>query len=247
MKAEAPKIYAMVLCHNCKHMLPNALSRIPFSEFDRVFFTDDGSLDGSVDYLKENGFEVILSSEMGYGANAKNGLRYAFENGADYVVEIHGDGAQFDPVAIRPAKKFIFQGYDYIIGSRLIDVRRTIKLGMPKIRLLANLVLSWIDLKVLQLPISECNSGFIIYGPRFKSLDLSKTSKGHLFSFQIISLAAFHKMKVAEVAVDCNYNQEHTSLSYPKAVVFVLQHFGVLLDFVSSVHFKKPRGIFDEK
>ena len=118
------KVYAMILSHNCGHLLEKAYNKIPLNEFDKIFITDDGSVDNSIEIANSLGVEVITSNKSGYGANVKNGLRWGFEDGADYIVEIHGDGAQFNPNAIIPAKKFIDQNFDFIIGSRFINVEK---------------------------------------------------------------------------------------------------------------------------
>ena len=136
------KVYAMILSHNCGHLLEKAYNKIPLNEFDKIFITDDGSVDNSIEIANSLGVEVITSNKSGYGANVKNGLRWGFEDGADYIVEIHGDGAQFNPNAIFPAKKFIDQNFDFIIGSRFINVEKTLELGIPKPRYYANILLS---------------------------------------------------------------------------------------------------------
>ena len=146
------KVYAMILSHNCGHLLEKAYNKIPLNEFDKIFITDDGSVDNSIEIANSLGVEVITSNKSGYGANVKNGLRWGFEDGADYIVEIHGDGAQFNPNAIIPAKKFIDQNFDFIIGSRFINVEKTLELGIPKPRYYANILLSKIDKWILQLP-----------------------------------------------------------------------------------------------
>ena len=93
----------MILSHNVEKLLQTAYGKIPKDYFTEIFVTDDGSTDKSVNVANSLGLKVIKSFKMGYGANVKNGINYAFSNGADYVVEIHGDGAQFHPKAIIPA------------------------------------------------------------------------------------------------------------------------------------------------
>ena len=131
------KIYGMVLSHNCEELLPLTFNKIPKKHFYKIFVTDDGSKDNSVKLVKELGFDVTETNVSGYGSNVKNGLKYAFKNGADYVVEIHGDGAQFNPKAVVPALELIKKSYDFIIGSRMIDKKKTLDLKMPIIKFLA--------------------------------------------------------------------------------------------------------------
>ena len=94
------KVFGMILSHNCEKLLPITLNKIPKSYFNKIFVTDDGSSDNSPQVASELGLPITKASTSGYGANVKHGLNYAFNNGADYVVEIHGDGAQFNPNAI---------------------------------------------------------------------------------------------------------------------------------------------------
>ena len=228
------KIFAMILCHNCEELLPVALSKIPRDYFDHIFVTDDGSEDRSIEVAKKIGLDVTHASKSGYGANVKHGIKYAFQNNADYVVEIHGDGAQFNPKAIVPALKFINKKYDFIIGSRLIDIKKTLELKIPIPRLVANYTLSFIDRFILGLPFSEFHTGFRIYGKRFKNLSLENFSDDYLFSFEIIAKAAYDDLICAEVPVECDYISDHTSHSYYGASIYAIRHFKTLFDYVMS-------------
>ena len=235
----------MILCHNCGDLLKVAATKIPHDFFSEVFVTDDGSLDDSVSIAKNLGYKVIHSSKMGYGANVKNGLHYAFDNGADFVVEIHGDGAQFDPKAVFSAQKYIEEDYDFIIGSRMINLSRTLELKIPYPRLLANIGLSFIDRIILKLPFTEFHTGFRIYGKAFMDINFTQNSDDYLFSFEVIAQAAFEELRCAEVPVECDYISDHTSHSYRGAAIYALKHFGVLYDFIVSKNSRKRRGVFN--
>lgn len=237
------KVYAMILSHNCGELLIKAFNKIPHSEFDKIYITEDGSSDKSLKIANSLGIEVITSNKSGYGANVKNGLKWGFENGADYIVEIHGDGAQFNPKAIFPAKEFINKNYDFIIGSRFIDIETTLNLGIPKPRYYANKFLSKIDRLILQLPFTEFHTGFRIYGKQFNRMPFEKFSDDYLLSFEVIAFAAFMNFKSAEVPVECDYIDDHTSHSYIGASIYAIQHFLTLFRFLlTKVRIKS--GIF---
>ena len=238
------KIFGMILSHNVGKLLHTAYEKIPKEYFADIFVTDDGSSDNSIEVAKQLGLKVINSSKTGYGANLKNGINYAFKNGADYVVEIHGDGAQFNPKAIIPAMTYIKKNCDFIIGSRLSDIKKALKFKMPIPRLLANLTLSYIDKKILKLPFTEFHTGFRIYGKNFKSMNLSSLSDDYLFSFEVIAKAAFYKLKCAEVPVECDYVSDHTSHSYFGATIYAISHFKTLFDFIVSTKTRYKTGIF---
>ena len=239
------KIYAMILCHNCEKLLPIAYEKIPKNYFDKIFVTDDGSTDNSISVANNLGIEVTSATKSGYGANVKHGLNYAFKNGADYVVEVHGDGAQFNPKAIIPAMKYIDKKYDFIIGSRLINIKRSLELKIPIPRLIANYALSYLDRMILGIDFTEFHTGFRIYGKKFSQKVFKRFSDDYLFSFEIIAWAAFIKSKCAEVPVECDYISDHTSHSYIGASIYALQHFKTLFHYIVSTKTKIKLGIFD--
>jgi len=239
-----PKIFAMILCRNCETLLPLTFEKIPTHYFDRIFVSDDASTDGSVLKASKLGLEVTHSKNRGYGGNVKNGLKFAFDEGADYVVEIHGDGAQFDPAATLLAIPHIKNGDDFIIGSRFINRKEAIALGMPLARFVANTVLSQIDHAVLRLPFTEYHTGFRIYGPAFKNINFAGYSNNYLFSFEVIASAAFLKLKCAEVAVKCDYSAAHTSVGYLDSTLYAIRHFKTLIDFLLAKYFRIFIGIF---
>jgi hypothetical protein len=239
-------IYGMILSHNCGSLIEVAYKKIPKKYFHKIFITDDGSNVESMKIINGLNLEITKTKYSGYGSNVKNGLEFAFNNGADYVVEIHGDGAQFDPIAIIPALKFINRDYDFIIGSRFINIKRTKQLKMPFPRLVANLFLSFIDKLILKLPFTEFHTGFRIYGKKFKNVNMKNFSNDYLFSFEIIAKAAYDNFKCAEVPIECDYISEHTSHSYLGATIYALLHFKTLYDYLVTKYTRFKVGIFKD-
>ena len=224
------KIFGMILAYNVAPMLPATAERIPDGIFDRVFLTDDGSTDGTKEAARALGLDVIgHSPNRGYGGNVKQGLRHAFEAGADYVVEIHGDGAQFDPKSTITSFPLLEQGCDFVLGSRFQDKRQPLKNGMSLIRFLANRSLSSIDRLVTGLELTEFHTGFRIYSRRlYETLPWQDNSDDYLFSFEIIAQAAYYEMDVREVPVEADYHAPHTSIALHRSVKYALTHLGTL-------------------
>ena len=228
------RIVAIILAYNCEKMLPRALSRIPRELVDDILVIDDNSKDATVRKAQELGLNVFTHHpNLGYGGNLKSGLDIAFAQGADYVVEIHGDGAQFNPISIKYALPLMAEGYDLILGSRFIYPRKALKNGMPLIRFIANIFLSFFDRLVLGLPLTEFHTGFRIYSKNlYDRVPRTHTSNDYLYSFQIIAQSAYYRMKVGEVEVEADYINEHTSHGLRGATIYALHTFVILFSFL---------------
>src|SRR5262249_47966787 len=119
MPRKRPRIIAMILAYNCEKLLPRALKRIPTHLVDDIIVMDDGSTDHTSTVARRLGLKVFRHEpNRGYGGNVKAGLQQALDLGANYVVEVHGDGAQFHPGSIRFALPHIENGAVLILGSR---------------------------------------------------------------------------------------------------------------------------------
>lgn len=221
------------MTYNCAHLLPKAYDNIPKSLVHDIIVVDDGSKDDAAAAAKSLGLAFFRNTEnLGYGGNLKVGLRRALERGAQYVVEIHGDG-QFDSSAIHEAMPLIKSGVDFILGSRFVTPRRALENGMPLARFLANRGLSAVDRLVLGLPLTEFHSGFRVYSRRLlENVPWERNSDDYLFSFQIIAQAAYAGYQVGEVPVEADYIGDHTSVSLRGAARYAFETMGVLGQFL---------------
>lgn len=229
LSAPRQKIIGMIPAYNCAHLLERAYAQVPKEYFDVIIIVDDGSTDETLSVARTLGVPVFTHPHSGYGGNIKYAIRKALELGADYMIEIHGDG-QYDPSNIPTAiVKIKIEQPDFLLGSRFTDILGPFRDKMPLPRYLANLGMSLIDRLVLRLPLTEFHQGFRVYSRRLiETVGLEHTSDDHLFSFQIISKAAYCRLKVREIPVRCDYAGEHTSISLKRSVVYALQTFGVL-------------------
>jgi len=224
-----PKIMGIILAYNCAELLAGAYKKIPKELFDEIILVDDGSTDDTFAVAQKLGIRSFTHEHLGYGGNVKFGLRKALEAGADYMVEIHGDG-QYDVAQATVAiEKMQRERIDFLLGSRFTSLGQARRDGMPLSRYLANLGLSFFDRLLLRLPLTEFHSGFRVYTRRLvEKAGLAGTSDTHLYSFQIIAQAGYHRLSVAEIPVRCDYNTEHTSISLGKSAIYAFQTFWVL-------------------
>jgi glycosyltransferase involved in cell wall biosynthesis len=235
MSQGRPRLTAVIMTYNCAHLLPKAYHKIPKDLVDDILVVDDGSKDDAAGAAKALGLECHRNPvNLGYGGNLKAGLEKALARGADYVVEVHGDG-QFDPSTLREAMPLILAGTDFIMGSRFVVPGRARQNGMPLPRFLANRALSAVDRLVLGLPFTEFHSGFRVYSRRLlETVPWKSNSNDYLFSFQIIAQAAYAGLKVGEVPVEADYIGDHTSVGGYGASLYALQTFAVLAQYLMA-------------
>lgn len=243
------KIIAFILTHNCERMLEKAYKKIPKKYVDEIVVSDDISQDNTLKVAKKLGLKVIKNKfGKGYGGNLKNALHYCFNNDATHAVEIHGDGAQFNPIAIKDAIPLIKEDYDLILGSRFQNPGQALKNGMPLIRFIANRGLSFIDRIILRVPLTEFHTGFRIYSRKlFNTVPFEANSNDYLFSFEVIVQAVFFRLKTGEVSVEADYRSEHTSHSIYGASLYAINTFFVLSKFLLSKYTKIKFEQFSRK
>ena len=153
------KIYAVVICWNAAPVLAETYKRIDKKLFDKIYFLDDNSPDGSAEIAKQFDWIVIKNEKnLGHGGNLKKALQLAFNDGADYAVEIHADG-QYPPNEIVKAKQQLLDNYDLIIGSRFQNKNPFFKDGMPFDRYFTNKIMSLVTSFFCGIKLSEFHTG----------------------------------------------------------------------------------------
>jgi len=229
----------VILSYNCAHLLEDIYKRIPAESVGRIILVDDASTDNTLEVAKRLGIECYTHEHLGYGGNVKYSIRKGIELGAEYIVDLHGDG-QYDPSIIPAALGKMREGYDFVLGSRFFDLKQPLRDGMSWARYLANVGLSAVERLILNLPLSEFHTGFRVYSRNLaETVALEETSNDHLFSFEIIAQAHFCNLKIGEIPVRCDYRKEHSSVSLSRSAVYAFQTFGTLgLFLLAKMGFK---------
>lgn len=229
MERAPGKAICVILAYNCGNVLENTYRRIPKDSVDRIILCDDGSTDNTVSEAKRLGIEYYTHPNLGYGGNIKFSMQKSIELGADYIVDLHGDG-QYDPTVIPAALAKAREGYDLVLGSRFLEGKlQPLKDQMSLARYIANIILSTTERFVFRSDITEFHTGFRVYTRRLtERVALEETSDNFLFGFEIIAQAIYAKLKIGEIPIRCSYKEEHTSISIPQSIVYSFQTFKVL-------------------
>ncbi|MDL2327436.1 glycosyltransferase family 2 protein [Ruminococcaceae bacterium OttesenSCG-928-A11] len=91
---------------------------------------NDGSTDGTGPLCRQNGWNMLdLPVNLGLAGAFQAGLLYAWERGYDAAIQFDADG-QHAAEYIQPLLDKLAEGYDIIIGSRFVTVKKPITLRM---------------------------------------------------------------------------------------------------------------------
>lgn len=156
------KLIVVIPALNEADSIHKVINKIP-RQFDphltvEVLVVDDGSTDDTITVARQAGAEHVLSfkKNRGLGAAVREGLREAYQLGADFAVMIDADDeypAEFIPQAIAP----IQQGEsDYVLASRFAGTIR----GMRLNRRLGNYMFTLLQIILLRKRITDGQTGF---------------------------------------------------------------------------------------
>lgn len=210
------RIVVVVPCYRVARHLRQVLVTMP-GFVDAIVVVDDGSPDdiGSVVAAAEEPRAVVMRHEtnLGLGRAMATGFREALTRHPDIVVKMDGDG-QMDPTHLAALLMPIVKGKaDFTKGNRLMH-RRTIE-GMPPIRLLGNLGLSFVT-KVASgyWNIFDPTNGYLALRRELvESLDLDRLGRRYFFESSLLIESNLVGAVVKDVAIPSRYAGEISSLS----------------------------------
>jgi len=117
--ASNARVLVTVLTFNEGAKLKDLVSLFPEQRPYDILFVDDGSTDGSADYLENAGETVIRHrSNRGVGAGIRTALGYCREHGYDVIVIMAGNGKMLPEEIPRLLDPILSDRADYVQGSR---------------------------------------------------------------------------------------------------------------------------------
>lgn len=94
-----------------------------YPQYDYVV-VNDGSKDRTAEICREKGYELLdLPVNLGLAGAFQAGLKYAYIKGYSYAIQFDADG-QHRPEFIQAMLNRIKEGYDIVIGSRFLNIRK---------------------------------------------------------------------------------------------------------------------------
>ena len=125
------KLLVVIPAYNEEESLPGVVADLAehCPEYDYLI-VNDGSTDSTGQLCREKGYNLLdLPSNLGLAGAFQAGLLYAAENGYQAAIQFDADGQHLAKY-IPPLVCKLQQGYDIVIGSRFVTVRKPINLRM---------------------------------------------------------------------------------------------------------------------
>lgn len=219
---QTPRVAVVVPCFRVRKHILEVIQGIG-PEVWRIYIVDDACPENSGKYVVENSKDkrlrsIFHESNQGVGGAVISGYKAAYADGADVVVKVDGDG-QMDPRLIPALAKPVIEGHaDYAKGDRFDSLENL--LGMPKVRILGNAVLSlWAKLSSGYWSVTDPTNGFTaIHRRALLALNLDKIRKSYFFESDILFRLNIANCVVADVPMAAVYGSEKSNMSILKVL-----------------------------
>lgn len=176
-----------------------------------VLVVDDGSTDGTRDLLAAHDDVTVVRhpENRGYGTALQTAFDYAVAQGYDVLVTIDCDG-QHEPQRIEKLAAACTDEVDIVSGSRYFDAADIQSGTAPVDRRLINQTITHELNECLGLQLTDAFCGFKAYRvDALEQFDLTET--GYAMPLELWVQAAYHRLRVVEVAVPLIYLDEKRS------------------------------------
>lgn len=168
----------------------------------KVVVVNDGSTDNTPAIVKKSGAVLITHLiNSGAGGATRTGLRYARDNGYQYVITMDADGQHSTEDFLKLAESIVQDKSDFIVGSRLIN-----KEGMVWYRTIGNYGLNAITFVLFGVLVTDSQSGLKAMNHKaLKHMDFSSSS--YAFCSEMIWIAHRHGLKISEIPIKAIYSE----------------------------------------
>lgn len=174
--------------------------------YSQVIIVDDGSTDDCIDRLKGLPVKLIQhSTNRGKAASLWDGISWARQLGAKYIVTLDGDGQHAPEDIPKLVARLESHPGHIIIGARLAD-----KSAIPAKRYYANRIANFWLAWAAGYPLSDSQSGFRIYPANlFDGLKISISKRSSfVFESEILIKAAQRGIYSTAVAIPAVYTEQ---------------------------------------
>ena len=218
------KALCVMPVYNQREQLPSLLAKCRKNMPADVFIiVDNGSIDGSSEFIEQSGFEYIrLKKNYGIGYALRIGVEEALKRGCDIVSNISGNGKMVPEQMNRVLDPIKRGEADYVTGSRFLDGGNSPNLPLFRkisIPLVVNTVVRILFFK----KVTDATCGY-----RAFRADIVKNSKvrwqetwlwHYQFEYYIYAKAIKLKYRCIEVPISMIYPPDKKNYSKIKPII----------------------------
>lgn len=208
------KVVVVIPVFNAARTLEKTYHGLSEALRQHVLVGDNQSTDGTFDVAKRLGLDVIRHDRnYGYGGNLKRLFRAAMDQGADIIVELHGD-YQYEPGLVDILVAYIQRGYfDVMQGNRIRSRSEALAGGMHWYRYIGNRLLTIFENAWFGMNLGEWHCGLRAFrADVLAQLPFHTYPNTHAFANDILMDCVRKGFRVAEIPVPVRYNNESSSV-----------------------------------
>jgi len=121
-KQKTSHISVIIPAFNEETSLPKVIGDLPRAMIQEIIVVDNASTDNTAEVARQLGCTVVSELQRGYGQACLAGIS-ALNPNTEVVVFIDGDHSDHGEQLEKIVKPIITQGYDFVIGSRVLGAR----------------------------------------------------------------------------------------------------------------------------
>ncbi|XRO77607.1 glycosyltransferase family 2 protein [Methanocaldococcus sp. 10A] len=200
------EIFIVIPAFNEEKMIGKTLRDLKREGYKNIIVVDDGSMDKTSEIAKkENVIVCVHILNRGLGGALGTGIKCALIFKPKIIVTFDADG-QHHPKDVEKVVKPILDGYDFVVGSRMMD-KNELK-NMPLVKRIGNFGLNFITYIMGGYFVTDSQSGLraFSYEAAKKIIEDLKSDRYEVSS-EFIILAKKHKLKIKEVPIKTIYTE----------------------------------------
>lgn len=233
------KILIFIITYKASFRVKDVIDKIPFGYIKnfkyQIYISDDNSDDDTLNYIsdiKKRYPNIVFKfnrKNVGYGANIKRCIRYAFDNKFNYAIMLHGDD-QYHAKYIKKMTQFLRldKKIAAISGSRMKNKLNALRGNMPIYKFLGNIILTKLFNLFYKTKFSDCHTGYWAYN--LDQIDKNlffKADNKFCFDIDLRLLMVHNKLRIHEIMIKTKYGTERSSIHF----IYALRYFIKIIKF----------------
>ncbi len=225
------KILLFIVTYKASYRVRKVINEIPFSYFKKfnykILISDDSSNDNTIKHMnniKKKNKRVQLNfnkKNIGYGANIKKCLNYAYQKKYNYAAMIHGDNQYSSKYLKQMFRIILNSNCAAITGSRMKKKDNAIKGGMPIYKFIGNIFLTKVFNFFNNSNFTDCHTGYWVYDlKKIQKKWLKNFDNGFLFDLDMRKKILKNNYKIKEIPIVTRYGNERSSTHLNYAIRF---------------------------